>query len=89
MEEGKVRQGHTKGRGTQDGETGEEIARKRGDEQKMETWMERCSLGLGDWVKAQTGSHLCQPGWRDNAHSPSRAGTFHCTSLPIYAHNEK
>lgn len=55
---------------------------KRGEEQKMEMWMERCSLGLGDWVKAQTGSHLCQLGWRDNAHSLSCAGTFHCTSLP-------
>lgn len=32
---------------------------KKGEEQKMEAWMERCRLGLGDWVKAKTGSHLC------------------------------
>lgn len=46
----------------------------------MEAQMERCRLGLGrNWVKAKTGSHLCQLGWRDSAHSLSRAGTFNCT----------
>lgn len=46
----------------------------------MEAWMERCRLGLGgNWVKAKTGSHLCQRGSRDSAHSLSRAGTFHCS----------
>lgn len=42
---------------------------KKEEEQKMEAWMERWRMGLeGDWVKAKTGSHLCQLGWRD--HSP-------------------
>lgn len=34
MEEGRVRQGHTKGRGTQDGETEEEIERERNGKNK-------------------------------------------------------
>lgn len=58
-EEGKVRQGHTKGRVTLDGETGEETVKKMMKEQKMEAWMERCRPLLGEWVKAKTGSHFC------------------------------
>lgn len=41
---------------------------------KMEAGVE---LWGGDWVKAKTGRHLCQLGWRDR--SLSRAGTNHCS----------
>lgn len=87
-EEGKVRQGHKKGRGTQDGETEEEIERKKGKNKRWKRGWKDVGWGWGNWVKAKTGSHLCQLGWRDSAHSLSRAGTFHCslTVLPETPH---
>lgn len=88
MEEERVGQGHTKGRGTQDGETEEEIERKKGMNKRWKHgWKD------GDWdlevrVKAKTGSNLCQLGWPDSTHSSSRAGTIHCslTVQPETAH---
>lgn len=47
MEEGKVRQGHRKGRGTQDGETEEEIERKKGKNKRWKRGWKDVGWGWG------------------------------------------
>lgn len=57
VEEGRVRQGRTKRHGTQDGETEEDIQRK--NKRWKHGWKD-VNCDLENWLKAKTGSNLCQ-----------------------------
>lgn len=50
---------------------------KIGSNKRWKRGWKDVSRGWGHWVRAKTGSNLCQLGRRGSAHSLSRAGTLH------------